>query len=202
MAQENRSRRAYLAAVSAVGLAGVAGCSGNGDGNSPADNESPENETLSDDTGTETSSNGDDTTETPSESEDNETTDTTDDPSERQIPGEVSNDLTGLVVVDHEATIGGEDGFSGTVTIRNNGDHTTRLTDYVIKYILYDADGSIVTSVGGFRSDNPEPAAGEESANEFFPGPASRDEDFTVVESYELELTCDVFSEGVYCPEE
>lgn len=113
----------------------------------------------------------------------------------------MSNDLAGLEVIDHGAAVG-EDGFSRDVTVRNVGDETTRLTSYVIEFELYDADDSIVAAISSFRSDNAEPASGEENVNEFFPGIPNEDEDFTVVESYVLVLTCDVFTEGVYCPEE
>jgi hypothetical protein len=119
----------------------------------------------------------------------------------REISGEVSNDLTGLEVVDHEATVG-EGGFAGTVTVRNVGDETATLVDHVIEFEVYDGDDSIVSSVGGWGAETKEPAPGEESVMEFFDGPVNDDIDFTQVESYVVVLTCDVFSEGVYCPEE
>jgi hypothetical protein len=118
----------------------------------------------------------------------------------RELSGEASNDLTGLEVVDHEAAVG-EESFSGTVTVRNVGDETATLVDHAIDFKLYETDESILTSIGSWGSENKEPAPGEESVMEFFDGPAV-DADFSLVESYVVELTCGNFETGVYCPEE
>lgn len=120
-------------------------------------------------TGTGTGGNGDDSTPEPTE-----------EPPGRQIPGEVSNDLTGLEVVDHGAAVG-EGSFSGTVTVRNDGEETATLVDHAIDFKLYDADDSILTTVGTWGSENKEPAPGEESVMEFSPGP-SVDADLTLAE--------------------
>jgi len=143
------------------------------------------------DTGEDGDNEGDDSTT--SESEEDE------EAPARDVPGEVNNDLTGLGVVNHEAAVG-EEGFSGTVTVRNVGDETATLIDHAIDFKLYDADESLVTTIGSWGSENKEPAPGEESVMEFSDGPVNDGVDFTLVESYVVELTCGNFETGVYCP--
>jgi hypothetical protein len=188
------SRRRVLAALGAGVTAGLAGCSGSdpgGDQEDPATDTEGEPEEAPEST----------TDEAESTTDGGDSTDDTEDggTSGRTIPGEVSNDLTGLEVVDHEAAVG-EDGFSGAVTVRNVGDETATLVDHALDFVLYDADDSVVTSVGTWGTETREPAPGEESVMEFVDGPMNDDTDFTVVESYVVELTCSVADPGVYCP--
>lgn len=199
------SRRRILAGLGAGFMAGIAGCS---DSDSAAQTEGTTAETDTDTTtGTddeaespENETTDDEEESTAEQSTDDESTDDGDNggTSGRAISGGVRNDLNGLEVVEHSATVG-EDGFTGSLTVRNVGDETASLLDHEIEFELFDAEGEILAGLEGWKGETRELDPGEEGVMEFFDGPAT-DVDFSLVESYEVVLTCSVASPGVYCP--
>jgi len=120
--------------------------------------------------------------------------------STRQVAGEVSNDLTGFEVLEHNVRVG-DDSLTGLVTLRNVGEETPTVIYHEMEIRLFDAEESIIGAIGSIKitRGSREPAPDEEVTLEFFPGPAV-DVDFSQVASYEVVLTCGPTNRGVYCP--
>lgn len=116
----------------------------------------------------------------------------------RQITGEVNNDLSGFEVLEHSVYVS-EDSLSGSVTLSNVGNETASLFDHQIDIQVFDAEGSVLGSVGSWSGDKRELGPGEEGVMEFSPRSAF-DADFSLIESYEVVLTCSIADPGVYCP--
>lgn len=194
---ERRSLLSRLGGGLAVtAAAGLAGCSGD------ESTDSTPSEAAATDTGTAADTASDSTMgETPNESPSDGM------PAASAVSGEVESSVDGLSIADHRvgmpAGLSQPDGaaFNLSLTVENSGGSETNPTDYDYELGLFDADGTDITPiVTAVQPNDIEIAPGErgtialsglfESDSESGPDDVAR---------YEVSLSCNRASEGVYC---
>ena len=90
-----------------------------------------------------------------------------------------------------------DESFQVTATVRNSGNETTGLIDYDFSLALYDDSGSEIPTSGILaRSTAGDIGSGETGELRLdITGMDNPD----AVSTYEISVTCDTFSDGVYC---
>lgn len=188
------SRRGVLAATGAVSVTLMAGCSG-GDGGTGTDEPTDGGSTA---TGT----------AEPTDDGGEMSTPTDDGGETSSVPGSVSSNVAELSIVEHQPDIdyygeNNEQYFPVDLTIENNGDQQTDVTEYDYDVTPYDADGNDVSG-GRLGTSSGEGTSMEPGGRGTLIAYATVEIDPSEVARYEVTLMCedsvsDFESAAAYC---